>query len=842
MLHDLRYGIRTLAKNPWSTAVTIFSLALGIGVNVAVFTAYKAFLLRPLDAKNAEEMVNIALTRESGALEVNFSYPDYEAYRDSVRTFGGLVAYRPQRLQLSSAGERIDQRTAAEASGLGRLGIVPPGARNAEFAMTYIVSENFFQVFGVGPMRGRSFESLAAEPAVLISENYWQRRFSGDPTIIGRTVRLNQVAVTIAGVTPHDFAGPNIGAPAFWMPASLEPLINADSQSLRDRENRRYRLLGRLAQGNDMARAKEEFTLAANRLRALHDPQSDAAKASTALVWPGSPFPFPISTQRGLQVAIFLIMFAAGMVLAVASANAGGLQLARARVREAELRTRLSLGATRLRVIRQLLTESALVGVLAGAAALLFSWVMLKGAVKMFAQALPVEIGAAVFDVNPNLTVFAFVFLISLIGGVLSGLAPALHSPRQALSSSGRASTGSVRGRRLQNALVAVQVALSLVLMITGSMFVRGAVHALGVDPGYDSKHLAELNFQFPIGYTSARKNSLASELRSRMIALTGVDRITSAQPPGASVLQTAAMPVDEAGTFTQSILRYTYVQPGYFETLQIPLVAGASFERDTQNGRFVVLSESAAKQLFGGENPLGRRIRLGWVDERVHQRAELIADKEAYQVIGLVGDTRGLEFDGSDSKRIYLSLASDRVGSRPLLIRTQPNASALISQIESAASSVDPEMVVTASTAEDALRRSPPFIGSILAAGISSLIGGFGLLLALMGIFATVSHIVALRTREVGIRIAVGAQKGDVLRLILGESSRPVIPGLAAGMVLASGVVYLLRNILYGISPVDGIYFAGVSLLFFAVALLASYPPARRAMSVDPVTALRYE
>jgi predicted permease len=478
---------------------------------------------------------------------------------------------------------------------------------------------------------------------------------------------------------------------------------------------------------------------------------------------------------------------------------------------------------------------------MAGVVAFLFAWALLKAGVRAFVESMPPEFGSLVFDVSPNLAVFVFVFVISLIGGILAGLAPAIESPRSALTSTGRSSAGSRRGRRLQNALVAVQVALSLVLISTGSMFVRGAVNSLGVETGYDSKHLVELGLQFPNTYTSARKLALVNELRTRLGELSGVNGITSARAPGSSS-QTAAIPLDSGAAVRSSFFRYTYIQPGYFETLGIPIFLGSGFERQTQNAQFVVLSESAARQMFGAENPLGRRIRVAAIDERPHPQNELMPDGPAYQILGIVRDTRGFEFDGSDSKQIYLPLPNDRLNDRPLLIRTRPNAAAMIAQIEASVASTDPEILVSVSTLEEALRRSPPFLGSALAAAIASGIGMLGLLLALMGIYGTVSQIVAQRTREVGIRIAVGAQKHHVLRLILGESSRPVIAGLAAGMTLAAGVVYLLRGALYGIHANDGIYFVAVSIIFFSVALLASYPPARRAMRVDPVVALRYE
>src|SRR5437879_5658057 len=291
------------------------------------------------------------------------------------------MAFLPATVTLSHAGAMISQRASAARSGMGRMGLLRSGASNTEFAHVFVVSENYFKVLGVTALRGRAFESigipeLAASPAVLISENYWQRRFAGDPAMLGKTIYLNGLAVRVAGITPHDFVGTGVAAPAFWLPLSIEPLIHADPQWLRERENQRYRLFGRLASSVSIGQAQAEMSPTADHLRTLHDPHSELAKPAAVLVWPGSPFPLPLKQYGGLTLSILLIMSAAGMVLAVACANVGSLQLARARSRENELRTRLSLGASRTRLIRQLLTESGLVGLLAGVLALLFTWAL----------------------------------------------------------------------------------------------------------------------------------------------------------------------------------------------------------------------------------------------------------------------------------------------------------------------------------------------------------------------------------------------------------------------------------------------------------------------------------
>ncbi len=845
VFQDLRYAVRMLRRNLGFTVVAVLALGLGIGVNTAVLTAYKTMVARQVQARDPGEIVNLTLLRDSGAADYTFSYPDYEAYRDSLDSFSGLIATNREQMRLSTGDGIVSQRTSAAASGLGRLGLLPSGASNAEFSSVLVVSENYFEVLGVAAPRGRTFGSmgvgdLLASPSVLISENFWQKRFAGEPAVLGKTIELNGAGLRIIGITPHDFVGTFAGVPDFWLPLSLEPLVHGDSSWLRNRERQSYRLFGRLAPGVSIAQAQAEMTLVANRLRTLHNPKSEWAKPATALVSPGSPFPVPLKMNRPLTLTILFIVAATGMVLLVACADVGSLQLVRARSRQQELETRLALGASRLRIIGQLLTESALLGVLAGVLAFPFTWAMLKLGVTYAAEAFPAEFGTLIFDVTPNLEIFVYVLAMSLGAGILFGLAPAIESSRSALSPA-RGSTSPARSRRIQDFLVAAQVALSLVLMIAGSMLIRSSINSLKMETGYDSKHVVDLDLQFPDGqlngvpkYTAARKLALVRQLRTRLAALPGVAAVTSARPPGDYGFVTAA---------AAQTMHYAYVQANYFQTLGIPVLLGRGFQSQAGQAELsIVLSESAAKQLWPGQNPIGRGIRLAATDEQLHNPSELRAGGPAYQVIGVVRDTRGLELNGRDSRQLYLPLPEDRLQNYSILIRTRSDPKLVMRAIDSVISSVDPDLVASSSTLDEMLRRSPSFIISSLAAVVASSVGLLGLLLALMGIYGTVGYIVLLRTREVGIRMAVGAQKRDILGLILGGSARPVMAGLLAGMILAVGVSYLLRSLLYGLGTVDAISFIGVSVLFLAIALLASYPPARRAMRLDPSAALRQE
>jgi macrolide transport system ATP-binding/permease protein len=852
-VQDIRYGARMLYRNAGFTIIAVLVLALGIGVNDVAFTAYRAFFHRTVEARDPGKMVNLGLVLHTGQNQWQFSYPDYEAYRDRLHSFSGVIARSDEFLILSDAGGSVSQRNAATGSLGGKLGLFSANGNNKESASAGIVSENYFSVLGIAPLRGRTFGTvaeLAASPEVLISENYWRRRFGGDPALLGQTIRLNGVVVTVVGITPRDFAGTALIGPNFWLPLSVEPLLHPDIHPLNDREDRCCRLFARLAPGVSMEQSQAEMTLLTGHLRSLHDPQSELGKPATAFVWPGSPFPIPLDQLSGdVWYAVLLIMIAVGMVLVIACANVASLQLARAKSRQNELSMRLSLGASRLRLVRQLLTESALLALLAGAVALLFSWALLKVLATVAADSFfPARFGALIFHVNPDLAILAYVFAISLAAGILFGLAPALESSRSALSPAlkANAATSPVRSRRPHNVFIAAQVAITLALMIAASMLIRSSLHALRVDRGYDTNHVVELILNFPEGskYTADRQGALVRELRTRMASLPGVAVVTSAGVPVNGYLNAAVSLNGEIASdqSKRAIICYAYVQANYFEALGIPLLSGHNFQsQPNQSDPSVIISESGAKLLWPGENPIGRSFRLG-TEGRFHRKNNIVPDGAVYRVIGVAGDTRGATFDGSDSQLVYLHLPEDRLQDYSILVRTQSDPNEFIGAMRPVISSIDPDLQVDSSTFEELLRVSATVFVPRFAAAIASPVGLIGLLLAAMGIYGTVSYIVVLRTREVGIRMALGAQKHAILGLMLQQCMRPVLAGLLAGMFLAVGASYLLRGALHGLSTVDGVSFAGVSLLFAAIALFAAYLPSRRAMGVDPIVALRYE
>jgi predicted permease len=830
ILRDVRYTLRGLRRQPGTTALALAALAIGIAINATVFTGRKAIFDRALDARRPNEMVNLAVRDRSGATNYTFSHRDYEDYRAAARSFNGLVAYRLERM--TAAG--LDPIAAGD-------GAASPGPDHSEFTTVAEVSDNYFAVLGVSMRQGRAFDgradALHEAPPVLISENYWQRRLGAVSSIVGSTIQLNGVSVVVVGITPHDFSGTAISVPNFWVPISATPIVHGDDEWLRDHDAARYRLFGRLAPSADRDQAQAELTVLANRLRQARGGGTD--EAVRGVVWPGSPFPLPLSDYKGLTIAVRLILLAAALVLIVACANVGALQLARAQSRQAELQARVALGASRRRILQQLLTESLVMSLLAGAIALLFTWGLLEAALIVAGRMLPVEYAFA-FDVSPDLRLFAYVFAASVLAGLVFGAAPAIESARAALTPAVRGSTTAARGRRIQDALVAAQVALSLALLGVGGVLIHGAMRMAARTPGYDSTRVVEIDMQFADGarYSTERTHAVMREVRRRVEELPGIVHVTNGAPPADNGAPGRAVPLENTTASPASRMHYRQVGAGYFATLGIPILRGRGLPQTPSTTGAAVLSRSAADVLWPARDAVGRAFRLQSDDER--SDAESIG--ASYQVVGVVGDTQGSAIDGTDAAQIYLELPNSRTTEHSFLVRTAGDARRAVHAIDAVISGVDPNLVVTLATLEEIRRLSPPVFISATSAAIASVVGSLGLLLTLLGIHSTVRYVVARRTREVGIRMTLGAQRSDVLRLILYEGTRPVLIGLVAGTAAAIVMTFLLSRAIYGLAAFDALSIAVVSGLFLAISTLAAYVPARRALSVDPNVALRSE
>jgi predicted permease len=858
VLQDIRFAARMLAKYPGFTALAVLALSVGIGVNTAVFTACKAVLLQPLDAKDPGQLVNVYRTSAQNRYAQSFSYPDYEAYRTQSRGFSGLVATTGGELVLTGGGGVGNSGNSVGGVLARTFGFRLPSlmSGSSEFVSAASVSENYFAVLGVNAVRGRVFLPQDApefdlHPALLMSENFWRRRFAGDPHVLGKSLKLDGVAFTIIGITPHDFMGTIINVPNVWLPMRLWPLLSTGTDMLHDRENACCALYGRLAPGVSLRQAQAEMTSLASRLRPLHAPHSEGRQPVTITLTPGSHIkPFSMEHDPGLTFAVLLILGAVGLVLLIACANVGSLQLARSAARQREMGVRLSVGASRLRIVRQLLTESALLGLVAGGVSILMTWWALRLLMIEVAASLPLEWGSVAMHVEPDLHVFAYVLVLSLLASVMFGLAPALESSRPSLSSAlkeeGCSFALRLANSRLRDLLIGTQAAACLFLLIGAGLLIRGSMRSMALSPGYETKHVVFLDLYFPpgFGYTHAKQLAEIRQLLGRIREAPGVKSVSMGRAPDNGGLRTASVGLNDFKPSTDNSARtvfYGYVDPNYFECLSIPLIAGHTFAAQSPSREpSVILSESAAAEFWPGENALGRRVALD-ASKQFHENGQLIPQGIVYQVIAVAKDTRAMTPNGDDNRKAYLPLPADRIDDgEPLLVRISGDARPMMAELGKQLHAVDPNLIVYTDTLEGLLTATPTFIITRLSAIFASLIGVLGLLLACVGIYGTVSYAVVRRTREVGIRMALGARKGDVLRLIVLESGRPVLLGLIVGVAAASAASRLLRSLLFGLHTLDPISFAGVGLLFLLIALLAAYLPARRATGIDPIVALR--
>ena len=636
---DVRFAARMLAKHSGFTCLAILALGLGIGVNTAIFTVYKAVLLRGIDARDPRRIVNISRLDFAGKSDPQFSYPDFEAYREHNHVFSGLVAATGEEATLSGVGNTPGVGSSIGGALTAMAGFRLPNlmAGGAEFVPVSIESENYFSVLGVGATRGRVFSpadvaSEAEFPIVLISDNYWRRRFGADPAVVGRSIRLNGAAFTIIGITPHDFMGTHLNVPSFWVPMHEQRLLHPDGDLLHERENQCCRIYGRLGDGITLPQAQSEINILAEGVRKLHAPNSENFRPGTISLYPGTPFGPEL--ESGVNLVVMLVMGAVALVLVIACANVASLQLARSAARQKEIGVRLSLGATRRRVIRQLLTESALLGMVSGAVSLLLTWWILHVLVVQLAANLPAEWGALALHVGPDMRVFAYVFFISIVAGVMFGLAPALEFSRPDLTSSLKEEGRDfaflpLRKRVMRGGLIAIQVAVCVVLMIAGGILLRSSVHVMNIETGYETKRVLFLDLYFPdgFGYAHERQTSEIRTLAEKIRALPGVESVTIGRPPNgggfrsAIVTTTARQDTDRRADRN---MYYTYVQPNYFETLRIPIGVGNGFAPAEHHGPGAILSDSAVQALWPGKNPLGETLVIDGRNQ-FHTDAELV-------------------------------------------------------------------------------------------------------------------------------------------------------------------------------------------------------------------------
>ncbi len=847
LIQDIRFGFRMLAKNPAFTALAVFALAIGIAVNTAVFTAFDA-TLRPIQAADPGRVVAVyrfAVGDQNGGA---FSYPDFLYYRGHNRTFADLFAVSGAEVALSDQAGANGR--AAPAGGITAL----LGIRffeqlgGTELERAAMISENYFSVLGIPPAIGRSFAAAETAPVVMLSYNFWERRFRSDPSLEGKTLKLNGKLFTVIGVTPKDFIGTNDNAPAVWLPISAFPILEAGRDPLHNSNDRCCGIYGRLKAGISKQQAQAEMTVLADELRHTYPAGSIGSKPATISVERASLFGAHPSREVIMTVAV--MMSAVGLVLLIACANVAGLQLARSAARRKEIGMRLALGASRRRLIQQLLTEASLLAFMAGGAGLIASWFAERFLERSVAAALPPEWGFLAINVNPDIRIFAYTLGVSLVTGILFGLAPALEATNLNLTSAwkeeGAGFAGKIRAQRLRHFFIAAQVAICLVLLIAAGLLARGSARAVRLDPGFETKKILGLDINFPPGqgYDAGKRNAIARRMVERFRTVPGVLDVAQGRVPLAGGLRSTSVILDPSAKQSNAPapeFYYGYVSPNYFQTLSIPIVRGRAFseEEARANAPVTVISEAAAKKLWPGQDPIGKRVTLD-ASKEYHGSDEPFPNSQSFQVIGVSQDIRSGWLTEIDPGLFALPLPPNRTGD--VMIRAQNDPNGLTEAIGEEAKAVDPNVFVYAETLDGLMTMNPGFVISRVAAAFSTAIGLLGLLLAAVGIYGMVSYAVVQRTHEVGVRMALGAARRDVMGLIIRQSAKPVAIGLLIGLIVSVVVSRLLSWLLFGISSLDPVAFGGVSLFLVSVALAACYFPARRATQVDPMAALRHE
>jgi putative ABC transport system permease protein len=817
LIKDIRYGIRMLLKNPGVTFVAIITLAFGIGANTAIFSGVSAFLMRPLSAPNAGELIRPFEISDDRGLTDEMSYPDYLDYRNQATSFTGLAAEDMLQVAIDSENQN-------------------------DVIWGQVVSANYFDVLQVTPAMGRGFlpdedKTVGANTVVVLSHSFWQRRLASDPNIVGKVVQLNNRAYQVIGVAPETFIGTKFAlALDFWVPISMSEELRRSQGLLNERGAHWMNVIGRLKPGVSIAQASAEMSAIAARLnQAYPDNRANTTQAKVMTEVDGR-----FEDMGGVfKSAGAIAMAIVGLILLIACANVANLMLARAAARRKEIGIRLALGANRSRLIRQLLTESMLLSLVGGGLGLLLAfWVtdLMQG----FVPVLECNIVNNFFSLDSRALIFTLV--ISLATGLIFGLAPAWHSsnPDVVPVLKGDPETSS-RGKRraftLRNVLVVAQVSLSLVVLVCGGLFIKSFRRAQTMDPGFDNRNGLLLSLSpMLIGYEDEQARGFYRQVVERVSHVPGVEAASFARtlPLGDSSNSNGPIlkegEVLPRGTAGRNIMN-NVVSAGYFKTMQIPFVEGRDFDDRDQpkTQRVIIINQQMAQALWPGESAVGKRIFIG-VDNR-----------DALEVVGVVktGKYRSL---AEDPKPFYYSaMGQRRPATMTLIIRGSADPRSLVGAVRDQIQALDRRVPISAIKTMDEHMTYALWAPS-MAASFSLAFGVLAILLSAVGLYSVMAYVVSQRTREVGIRMALGADRSDVMKMITRQGMRLAAIGVGIGLVLSLALAQVLSSLLIGVSGYDVMTFILVPSLLAAVALVACYLPARRATKVDPLIALRYE
>ena len=808
LLQDIRFGFRQLMKQPGFAVLAIISMALGIGANTSIFSLVDTALLRPLAVKEPSQLLELYGTLQNGAEWSLQSYPNYKEYRDRNTVFSGLCVYRVvvSSLTVNNSSQRV---------------------------WGYLVSGNYFDVLGVKPILGRSFlpeedQTLGSHPVAVISYNCWQRRFSGDPAVVGKTVQFNTRPFTIIGVAPKGFIGTEVAYdPEMFVPVMMAKTIEPGSTWLEKRDSNNLFTVGRLKPGVSFAQAKVALETLSAKLA------QDYPENVGFGIRLGKPGLFIPDIANSVFAFTALLAAVGALVILLACVNLANLLLARATERRREIAVRLAIGASRRRLVRQLLTESLLISLSGGAAGVLLS-AAINGAVRSIR--LPSDI-TLLFDLRTDWRVLTFALLLSIATGILFSLIPALQSSRPQLvpALKDESSMAGFRRSRMRNFLVIAQISLSLVLLISAGLIVRGLQAAQKMRPEFNPENAVAISFDVSLqGYDEERGRAFQKRVLERARALPQIEiaALTDNLPLGLNYNSSGIYieGTEFTGASNLPIAIPIDSGPGYFDAMGIPL-RGRDF-RDDENkkeNRVAIVNETFAKKFLKGQDPIGKRFN--WHGPK----------DPFFEIIGTVPDGKYNSL-GEDAKpAVYTPFYRDYTGLVTLVARTHSDPRQVLNALRAEVKKLDPSIsIYAAKTLKEHLGTSL-FPARMAAIALGSF-GVLALILAAVGIYGVMSHVVAGRTREIGLRMALGAQLSDVQKLILKQGMFLAAIGSVCGLVIAFGGARMMKSLLYGISTSDPITFASVALLLFGIASLACLVPARRASRVEPMIALRTE
>jgi putative ABC transport system permease protein len=794
---DLRYGLRMLLKNPGFAVVAVIALALGIGANAAIFSVVNAVLLRSLPYNEPERLLVLRENKPPQFPEFSVSPGNFLDWQKQNTVFEKLAAIGGSSYNLVDAGE-------------------PERLRGAR------VSAGLFEMLGVKPAQGRTFaaeeDQEGHNSVAILSHGLWQRRFGADPNIIGRAVQFNATSYTVIGIMPPDFQFPD-------RETELYTPIAFDAKQAQQHGSHYISVVGRLKPGVTLEQARTEMSAIAARLAQAY-PDSNTG-------WGVTLFPMQEYESRDIKPALLVLLGAVALVLLIACANVANLLLARATARQREIAIRTALGASRWRVIRQLLTESVLLAIVGGGLGLLLAVWGMDLLLALAPQDLPrVKEGAL------DARVLGFTILITVLTGIIFGLAPALQSSRpnlnETLKEGGRGTTGG--HHRVRHSLVITEVALALMLLIGAGLLIRSFYRLQQVAPGFNPKNALAVGVSLPTKkYTEPEKKSaFFAQLLEKISAQPGVVAVGATQSlpiQGDFVLafniqgRAPDAPGQEPNT------NYYAVSAGYFKAMGIPLLRGRLFtEQDNKDApRVAVINETMAKKFFPGEDPIGKGINVTNGPERFRE------------IVGIVGDVKQYGLDQPTTMQTYEPYLQTPFSDMTLIVRTEGDPTAVSASVRNQVLSIDKDQPVSrVRTLEQVVSESVSKQRfSMLLLGIFAVVA---LILAAVGLYGVMSYAVTQRTHEIGIRMALGAQQRDVLKLVVGQGMILALVGVGLGLIASFALTRVMATLLFGVSATDPLTFLIIPALLAAVALLASFVPARRAMKVDPMVALRYE